>query len=213
MGDAEKINLRESGDYASDTIADDVTGRKGQAKKSDSAARVPVAKTYKIYTAKEIEQAKLNEWNAVFEFIREKVAQLERHYAECLEFASRVKQPVLELKYEDCVEDPVAAITPILKSCNLEPEPGIEDYVRFEHHPIVGNAGPHIRVKRAARAGPAKSSGLRKEFYETSSSDIVLDEKYRMILSTNEIDFIYRHTRLAELCERLHYPTLGWSTD
>ena len=49
MGDAEKINLRESGDYASDTIADDGTGRKGQAKKSDSAARVPVAKTYKIY--------------------------------------------------------------------------------------------------------------------------------------------------------------------
>ena len=76
----------------------------------------------------------------------------------------------LRVRYEDLCEDPEREFGRICGLLGLEPLPGPYDLLASDHH-IIGN---RMRL--------------------SSSSEVVLDERWRSILSSHEIDIVRRKT-------------------
>ena len=85
-------------------------------------------------------------------------------------FASLPPERRLRVRYEDLCQDPEREFGRICTMAGLEPVPGPYDFLTSDHH-IVGN-----------------------EMRMSSSSEVVLDERWRSILSRNEIDAVHRKT-------------------
>jgi Sulfotransferase family len=76
----------------------------------------------------------------------------------------------LRVRYEDLCEDPEREFGRICELVGLEPLPGPYDFLTGNHH-IIGN---HMRL--------------------ASSSDVVLDERWRSMLSADEVETVRRKT-------------------
>jgi Sulfotransferase family len=85
-------------------------------------------------------------------------------------FATLPPERRLRVRYEDLCEDPEREFGRICGLLGLEPLPGPYDLLASDHH-IIGN-----RMRLA------------------SSSEVVLDERWRSILSSHEIDVVRRKT-------------------
>jgi hypothetical protein len=85
-------------------------------------------------------------------------------------FATLPSERRLRVRYEDLCEDPEREFERVCGLVGLEPLPGPYDFLTGDHH-IIGN-----RMRLA------------------SSSEVVLDERWRSILSRDEIDAVRRRT-------------------
>jgi hypothetical protein len=85
-------------------------------------------------------------------------------------FATLPPERRLRVRYEDLCTDPELEFGRICRLVGLEPIPGPYDFLTNDHH-IIGN---HMRL--------------------ASSSEVVLDERWRSILSSDEIDAVRRKT-------------------
>ena len=85
-------------------------------------------------------------------------------------FAALPPERRLRVRYEDLCADPEREFGRICELVGLEPLPGPYDFLTGDHH-IIGN---HMRL--------------------SSSSEVVLDERWRSILSSDEVDAVRRKT-------------------
>jgi Sulfotransferase family len=94
-------------------------------------------------------------------------------------FAALPPERRLRVRYEDLCADPEREFGRICNLVGLEPLPGPYDFLTGDHH-IIGN---HMRL--------------------STSSEVVLDERWRSILSREEVDTVRRRT--ADYREKFSY--------
>lgn len=107
------------------------------------------------------------------------------------------------MHYERMVENPRAALGPLLRSLGLAYAPQMDDFFRATYHQIGGNAGPLYQLGQGWPKG-TEPSDIRKRFYE-GGAGLRIDDKYRQIMSEDELARLLSHPTVRKLCDRLGY--------
>jgi hypothetical protein len=107
------------------------------------------------------------------------------------------------MHYERLIADPPGSLAPLLRSLGLSYVPEMADFFRTEYHQIGGNAGPIYQIghgwPKSADVAPA-----RKSFYEQGAA-LRIDNKYRELLSAQEVARLLALPVVRKLCDRLGY--------
>jgi hypothetical protein len=120
------------------------------------------------------------------------------HLAKVYDWAAQ--EPIdCELRYEDLVAGPQAALSPILARFGLAWDAAMDDWRSAVHHHIGGNAGPRSQINPAKRP----TGGFLQRKY--NRPDVFTDDSFAQVLTAEEIEEVIGHPITAALCERFGY--------
>jgi hypothetical protein len=147
---------------------------------------------------------------------QERSVEVAREYtAKILAFARQMEDriplfeargTVLRMQYEEIIATLQGTLDPLLHLVGLEYVDAMSDFSRHEHHPIGGNMGPHLQTtgRQGAKLAYGRMSESRERFY-TQSQSLVIDNKYREILSVRLLDALCASAEIVEACHLLGY--------
>lgn len=138
-------------------------------------------------------------------FLDELVADLDGFYHQFFGcFGKEVGGATFHLvHYERMVQDPRAALAPLLRSLALAYVPQMDDFFRGTYHQIGGNAGPLFQLGQGWPKG-TEPADVRKKFYE-GGAGLRIDDKYRQLMPELELARLLSHPTVRTLCDGLGY--------
>ncbi|GGY76327.1 hypothetical protein [Marinobacter zhanjiangensis] len=112
---------------------------------------------------------------------------------------------IIDVKYEDYIEVPDQVIPSVMEPFGLDYDDSFLDYRKFNHHPITGNMAPIWKVKGEGKKVATDGKNFRKDFYMKNDSSIVVDNKYKELLSERNVRWIESLPRYRKLIKILDY--------
>lgn len=154
----------------------------------------------------EIKSYLSEDWGSAISFIESSISRIYRHNEEVEEVKfSLGNESWLDIKYEDIVSNSKQMISTINQFFGLSFQDGQLQFQNHDLHPIVGNTGPRRKINIGKSPVPLNSD-LRASFYDSGNSSIQMDQKYRLIFNSEQIDAINRINEFEGLCNYLGYP-------
>ena len=154
---------------------------------------------YKKENQQEIQDFLVNRMNTLLTDVKNRKQLLE-------EVAERENiQDIVYLKYEEYIKRPHKIFSNLLNKFQLDYDKNFTNYHEYEHHPITGNIAPVWKLRNTNKNYKDNNDNFRKNFYLKNSSSIVADNKFRQLLSNDEINWIQSQPQYHELLQILDY--------
>ena len=117
-------------------------------------------------------------------------------------FALDYPSRFITLRYEDLIRETDATLARLGALMGFVPEPAQKTFWTSQHHYVKGNPGTASHFDRDR---VADEPGVNRALYRDHHQTLFLDQKWRQVLSVDEIDRIYALPRVARESRLLHY--------
>jgi len=125
-------------------------------------------------------------------------------YQQCLVTLHRLRMPFVTVQYEDFAKNPGFELKRICDAFDIEYNYDALQYWKYEHHQCGGNTGAHINILGTKFTDgwwwkKQHGSPSTKYYNESYRKEITVDETWRDVLTTEQIENIKKSSAIQRL--------------